>query len=79
MAHRGQERALGVAGRFRRVLGFFQLRGADADLPLELVPVMGQGGAPVFDLRQHGVEAVDQRAKLVVALVGHAQAVILAV
>ena len=72
MAHGGQESAFRAAGGFGRVLGFFQLLGAHADLALKFVTVMGEGGAASFDLGQHHVKAVDQGAELVGALVGDA-------
>ena len=78
VAHGGQEGALRAAGGLGRVLGLFQLLGAHADLAFELVAVVGQGGAAALDLGQHVVEAVDQGAQLVGALVRDAQGVVLA-
>ncbi len=78
VAHGGQECALGAARGFGGILGLFQLLGAHADLAFQLVAVVQQGGAAVLDLGHHGVEAVDQLPQLVGALVGDAQAVVLA-
>ncbi len=71
VAHVGEEGALRMAGRLGRVLGLFQLLGTHAHLAFQLVAVLRQLGVALLDLRQHVVEAVDQRAQLVAALVLH--------
>ena len=76
VAHVGQEVALGPACRFGRLLGHLKLGGAVDDAILQFIAHLLQRIASLFDLVEHGVEAVVENAHLVVTEILDANRVI---
>ena len=84
VAHIGQELALGSAGLLRPVFGLgelgvhpSQLGGAGQHLLLQALSLALQFAVATLDVRQHIVEAIDQRPQLVVARLVGADSVVL--
>ena len=77
VTHIGQKFALGAIGGFGAVPGQHQFRSAGGDFLLEIVAIAKQRRVAKLDLREHGVEGVDELAQIVVGALFRADRIIL--